>query len=87
MTDEDVPKTAFNFPIRHFEFCVLSFGLTNAPTTFQTVMNGIFGSTPFFLVYLDDILVFSKTLDEHRVHLRTALKLIRENQLYCKLSK
>ena len=87
MTDEDVPKTAFNSPVGHFEFCVLSFGLTNAPATFQTVMNGIFGSTPFCLVYLDDILVFSKTLEEHRVHLRTALELIRENQLYCKLSK
>ena len=87
MTDEDIPKTAFNTPQGHFEFLVLSFGLTNAPATFQTVMNGIFGSVPFALVYLDDILVFSKTEAEHLEHLRHVLGLIRENQLYCKLSK
>lgn len=85
--EEDVPKTAFNTPMGHFEFRVLSFGLTNAPATFQSVMNGIFGHVPFTLVYLDDILVFSKTQEEHLEHVRQVLNMIRENKLYCKLSK
>ena len=87
MSDEDVPKTAFNTPMGHFEFRVLSFGLTNAPATFQTVMNGIFGGLPYATVYLDDILVFSKTEEEHAEHLRTVLELIRQHKLYVKLSK
>ena len=87
MTEEDVPKTAFNTPMGHFEFKVLSFGLTNAPATFQSVMNGIFGGLPFATVYLDDILVFSKTPEEHVEHLRTVLDLIREHKLYVKLAK
>jgi hypothetical protein len=87
LSDSDVPKTAFNTPLGHFEFRVLSFGLTNAPATFQSVMNGIFGHLPFCLVYLDDILVFSKTLDEHKAHLKEVLELIRSHKLFCKLSK
>ena len=87
ITDEDVPKTAFNTHIGHFEFRVLSFGLTNAPATFQTVMNGIFGGLRYCLVYLDDILIFSNSEKEHREHLRAVLQLVREHRLYCKLSK
>jgi len=61
ITDEDVPKTAFRTPFGHYQFRVLSFGLTNAPATFQCAMNAVFGKIPFALVYLDDILIFSNT--------------------------
>ena len=79
----DVPKTAFNTPFGHYEFKVLSFGLTNAPATFQAVMNDIFGPYlgKFVLVYLDDILVFSRSPEEHAEHLRLVLQLLREHSL------
>ena len=83
ITPEDVPKTAFNTPFGHYEFKVLSFGLTNAPATFQAVMNDIFGPYlgKFVLVYLDDILVFSRSPEEHAEHLRLVLQLLREHSL------
>ena len=89
ITPEDVPKTAFNTPFGHYEFRVLSFGLTNAPATFQAVMNDIFGPYlgKFVLVYLDDILVFSKTPDEHAEHLKLVLQLLRDHLLSAKRSK
>ena len=66
ISDDDVPKTAFTTPFGHYEFKVLSFGLTNAPATFQAVMNRLFGHLhSFCVVYLDDILIFSKTPEEH----------------------
>ena len=65
----DVPKTAFRTHQGLFEFRVLSFGLTTAPAAFQRVMNNIFDGLSFVLVYLDDILVFSKTEHEHREHI------------------
>ena len=72
-----------------FQFKVLCFGLTNAPATFQRVMNRIFQPHigKFVLVYLDDILVMSRTAAEHEQHLRTVLQILRENQLSAKLSK
>ena len=69
--EEVVPKIVFRMPFGHYQFKVLSFGLTNAPATFQDVMNRIFHEYlgKFVLLYLDDILVFSKTPKEHIEHL------------------
>ena len=87
--DEDVPKTAFRTPLGHYQFRVLSFGLTNAPATFQAVMNSIFRKHlgKFVLVYLDDILIFSKNPEEHAQHLRIVLDIIRQHKLYAKMPK
>ena len=90
ISPEDVAKTAFIAPgMGQYQFRVLCFGLTNAPATFQSVMNGIFAKYigKSVLVYLDDILVFSKTPEEHAQHLRTVLDLLREHQFKAKLSK
>ena len=87
--DEDVPKTAFRTPFGHYQFKVLSFGLTNAPATFQATMNDIFRPylNKFVVVYIDDILVFSKTHQEHLHHLRLVLQVLRDNDFKIKLSK
>lgn len=84
ISDEDVPKTAFRTPMGHFEFKVLIEGLTNAPATFQTVMNQIFASEirKFVVVYLDDILIYSRTRVEHERHVRQALEILRQNHFY-----
>ena len=75
---DEVPKTAFTTPFGHYELKVLSFGLTNAPATFQAVMNKTFGHLhKFCVVYLDDILIFSKTPEEHAEHLETVLQILR----------
>ncbi len=81
---EDVPKTAFTTPQALFEFKVLCFGLTNAPDTFQNIMNDVFKDVigKFVLVYLDDIVVFSKTKAEHDKHIEIVLQLLRDHQLY-----
>jgi len=86
---EDIPKTAFRTRYGHYEFTVLPFGLCNAPATFQRLMNDIFRKQldKYVLVYLDDILVYSRTIEEHREHLRTVLQILRENKLYAKRSK
>ena len=87
---EDVEKTAFIAPgMGQFEWKVLCFGLTNAPATFQQVMNNTFGARigEFVLVYLDDILVFSRTPQEHEAHLRSVLNTLKEKGFKAKLSK
>ncbi|GBG73230.1 hypothetical protein CBR_g12947 [Chara braunii] len=91
---EDQYKTAFRTRYGHYEFVVMPFGLTNAPTTFQRCMNDLFRPwlDSFVVVYLDDILVFSKTLQEHEGHLRHVLEKIREanfkiNAKKCEWSK
>ena len=88
ISEEDVPKTAFTTPFGHYEFRVLSFGLTNAPATFQAVMNRLFGHLhQFCVVYLDDILIFSKTPEEHEQHLSAVLQILEREGLYAKLKK
>ena len=87
--DEDVPRTAINTPLGHFQFRVMAFGLTNSPATFQTLMNSILHPylRKFVVVFLDDILIFSKSWDEHLQYVRTVLEALRNTQLYCKSSK
>ena len=87
--DEDIHKTAFRTRYGHYEFLVLPFGLTNAPATFMHLMQSIFGPhlDHFVIVFLDDILIFSKSLEEHRQHVRTVLQILRKNKLYAKASK
>ena len=87
ITDDDVPKTAFRTHLELYEFNVLSFGLTNAPAAFQRQMNDLFRGLPFVVVYLDDILVFSKNNQDHKKHLRQVLKILKNNQFYAKRSK
>ena len=84
MNPEDMQKTAFRTHMGHYEFLVIPFGLTNAPATFQAIMNEVFSTylKKFVLVFFDDILVYSQTLEEHMEHLKEVLKLLRKNQLY-----
>ena len=87
--DSDVSKTAFRTRYGHYEFLVMPFGLTNAPAVFMALMNKIFAEylDQFTVVFIDDILVYSKSREEHEEHLRIALQLLRDNQLYAKLTK
>ena len=87
---EDTYKTAFRTPLGSFEFLVLPFGMTNAPSAFVRMINKVFPSQDFgkFMVpYLDDLLVFSKTKEEHLAHLRIVLEHLKEAKLYAKASK
>ena len=85
----DVPKTAFRTRYGHFEFRVLPFGLTNAPATFMHLMHQTFRECldSFVLVFLDDILIYSKTLEEHRRHVAEVLSRLRAAKLFAKESK
>jgi len=86
---EDVQKTAFRSRYGHYEFLVMPFGVTNAPAIFMDYMNRIFGPflDKFVVVFIDDILIYSHSIEEHTEHLRTILNILREKQLYAKLSK
>lgn len=87
--DEDIYKTAFRTHYGHYKFVVLPFGLTNTPTTFMIMMNGVFHPylDKFILIFIDDILVYSRSIEEHREHLRIVLQTLRENQLFAKFNK
>jgi hypothetical protein len=82
-------KTAFRTRYGHYEFNVIPFGLTNAPATFQSLMNDIFRDMldVCVVVYLDDILVCSKNDEDHEKHVRQVLQRLREHKLYARLSK
>lgn len=87
--ESDVPKTAFKTRYRHYEFLVMPFGLTNAPAVFMDLMNKIFRPYLdwFVVVFIDDILVYSRDEIEHVDHLRIVLQTLCEKQLYTKFSK
>jgi len=87
--DTDIHKTAFRTRYGHYEFLVLPFGLTNVPATFMTLMNDIFREylDKFVIIYLDDILIYSKTKEEHLQHLRIVLGILRQHKLYAKSTK
>lgn len=87
--ESDVPKTAFRTHFGHFEYRVMPFGLSNAPATFMQLMHSIFHDllNKYVTIYLDDILIFSKSLNDHYNHLHEVLKRLKENRLYAKMSK
>lgn len=85
----DIPKTAFSTRYALYEYLVMSFGLTNAPVYFMYLMNSIFMPEldKFVVVFIDDILIYSKTQEEHAEHLRIILQRLRDHKLYAKFSK
>ena len=87
--ESDVPKTSFRTRYGHYEFLVMPFGLTNAPASFMDLMNRVFQPylDRFVIIFIDDILVYSGSSEEHSDHLRIVLQTLRERQLYAKLSK
>ncbi|GJZ85932.1 putative reverse transcriptase domain-containing protein [Tanacetum coccineum] len=87
--DDDNSKTAFRTRYGHFEFTVMPFGLTNAPTVFMDLMNQVCKPymDKFVIVFIDDILIYSKMKEDHENHLRLMLDLLRKEKLYAKFSK
>jgi hypothetical protein len=87
--DKDIRKTTFRTRYDHYEVMVVPFGLSNAPVVFICLMNGVFRDylDKFVIVFLDDILVYSKSEEEHEKHLRMVQQVLREHQLYAKLRK
>ncbi|GJZ88234.1 putative reverse transcriptase domain-containing protein [Tanacetum coccineum] len=87
--EDDIPKTTFRTRYGHFEFTVMPFGLTNAPAIFMDLMNRV--CRPYLdkivIVFIDDILIYSKTQEEHVEHLRLVLELLKKEKLYAKFSK
>jgi hypothetical protein len=85
----DIPKTTFSTRYGLYEFIVMSFGLTNAPAYFMNLMNKVFMEylDRFVVVFIDDILIYSKSESDHEEHLKLVLQKLRDNQLYAKFSK
>jgi hypothetical protein len=85
----DIPKTVFTTRYGLYEYTVMSFGLANAPTYFMYLMNKIFMEylDKFVVVFIDDILIYSKNEEEHEEHLRLVLQKLREHELYAMFSK
>ena len=86
---ENIPITAFRTRYGHYEFVVMPLGLTNAPAVFMDLMNRIFKPylDQFVVIFIDDILIYSKSPKEHETHLGMVFQVLRENQLYAKLQK
>ena len=89
LSPDSIPKTAFRTKYGSFEFLVLPFGLTNAPGFFMTLMNEVFSDyiDKFMIVYLDDILIYSRNWEEHLRHIKLVLQRLRKHKLYGKLTK
>ncbi|GKB34367.1 putative reverse transcriptase domain-containing protein [Tanacetum coccineum] len=87
--EEDIPKTAFRTRYGHYEFQVMPFGLTNAPAVFMDLMNRVCKPylDKFVIVFIDDILIYSKNEKEHEEHLKAILELLKKEELYAKFSK
>ncbi|GJV00493.1 putative reverse transcriptase domain-containing protein [Tanacetum coccineum] len=87
--EQDIPKTAFRTRYGHYEFQVMPFGLTNAPAVFMDLMNRVCKPylDKFVIVFIDDILIYSKDEKEHEEHLKSILELLKKEQLYAKFSK
>ena len=87
--EADIPKTTFRKRYGHFEFTVMPFGLRNAPATFMDLMHRVFQPylDKFVVVFVDDILIYSKSEEEHEGNLRIVLQILRDHQLYAKFSK
>ena len=85
----DIPKTAFRTQYGHFEFTMMPFGLTNALASFMDLMYRVFQPylDQFVVVFVDDILIYSQSEEEHEDHLRVVLQLLRDHQMYAKFSK
>lgn len=89
MRAEDVPKMAFRTHEGHYEFLVLPFGLTNGPATFQAIMNEVFRPyiRKFVLVFFDDILIYSRSIEEHVEQVQLVMQLLESHQLYVNRKK
>ena len=89
VANNDIPKTAFRTKYGAYKSVVMNFGMTNAPSTFVTLMNSVFQSLigKSVVIYLDNIIVFSKSKAQHKLDLRNVLNILRDNQLYAKPSK
>ena len=87
--EEDILKTVFRKLYGHYKFVVMPFGLTNAPTAYMDLMNMVFKDylDKFIVVFINDILVYSRSKEEHVKHLRIFLQTLKEKQLYAKLKK
>jgi hypothetical protein len=87
--EEDISKTTFRIRYGNYDFTVVPFGLSNAPSISMCLMNGVFREylDKFVIFFLDDILIYSMTKQKHEKHLRMALQVLREHKLYAKLSK
>ncbi|GKC45373.1 putative reverse transcriptase domain-containing protein [Tanacetum coccineum] len=87
--EEDIPKTAFKTRYGHYEFQVMSFRLTNSPAIFMDLMNRVCKTylDKFLIIFIDDILIYSKNMKDHEGHLKLVLRLLKEEKLFAKFSK